>query len=75
MVNEIKTFEARTKELVELGKKNDNKITFEELAEHLKGLDPDSDSLDKLYNTLVQNNIEVVSTEGENTDEVDDSDD
>ena len=75
MVNEIKTFEARTKELVELGKKNDNKITFEELAEHLKGLDPDSDSLDKLYNTLVQNNIEVVSTEGENTNEVDDSDD
>jgi len=51
VVNEIKTFEARTKELVELGKKNDNKITFEELAEYLKGLDPDSDSLDKLYNT------------------------
>ena len=75
MVNEIKTFEERTKGLVELGKKNNNKITFEELAEHLKGLDPDSDSLDKLYNTLVQNNIEVISTEGETNDDVDDSDD
>ena len=75
MVNEIKTFEARTKELVELGKKNDNKITFEELAEYLKGLDPDSDSLDKLYNTLVQNNIEVISTEAEKNDDADDSDD
>lgn len=75
MVNEIKTFEERKKELVELGKKNDNKITFEELAEHLKGIDPDSDSLDELYNLLVQNGIEVVSKDVEEDEEETDADD
>ncbi len=75
MVNEIKTFEERKKELVELGKKNDNKITFEELAEHLKGIDPDSDSLDELYNLLVQNGIEVVSKEADDEDDEPEADD
>ena len=74
MINEIKSFEERKKELLELGKKNGNKITFEEMAEHLKGLEPDSDSLDELYNMFVQNNIEVVSNE-QNTEEDDEDDD
>ena len=74
MINEIKSFEERKKELLELGKKNGNKITFEEMAEHLKGLEPDSDSLDELYNMFVQNNIEVVSNE-QNTEEDDEEDD
>ena len=60
---EIKTFEDRKKELIEKGKKNGNKITFEELAEQLKGLEVDNDSLDELYNALVENGIEVVSSE------------
>ena len=60
MINEIKSFEERKQELLELGKKNDNKVTFEEMAEHLKGLEPDSDSLDELYNMFVQNGIEIV---------------
>ena len=63
MVNEIKSFEERKQELLELGKKNGNRVTFEEMAEHLKGIEPDSDSLDELYNMFVQNNIEVVSNE------------
>lgn len=76
MINEIKSFEERKKDLLELGKKNGNKVTFEEMAEHLKGLDPDSDSLDELYNMFVQNNIEIVSSEVENDDEdTDDTDD
>ncbi len=58
---EIKSFEERKKDLVELGKKNDNILTFEELAESLKGLDIDNDSLDDLYNTLMENGIEVVA--------------
>lgn len=74
MINEIKSFEERKKELLELGKKNDNKITFEELAEHLKGIEPDSDSLDELYNLFVQNGIEIVSTEN-HEEEVDEDDD
>ena len=48
MINEIKSFEERKQELLELGKKNSNKVTFEEIAEHLKGIEPDSDSLDEL---------------------------
>ena len=58
---EIKSFEERKKDLVELGKKNNNILTFEQLAEALKGLDIDNDSLDELYNTLMENGIEVVS--------------
>jgi RNA polymerase primary sigma factor len=58
---EIKTFEERKNDLIELGKKNKGLLTFEQLAENLKGLDVDNDSLDDLYNTLVENGIEVVS--------------
>ena len=60
MFEEMKTFDQRKKELIELGKKKGN-ITYEELAEKLKGLDLDSDSLDDLYNTLSENHINVVS--------------
>ena len=58
---EIKSFEERKKDLIELGKKNDNVLTFEQLAEALKGLEIDNDSLDELYNALMENGIEVVS--------------
>ena len=75
MINEIKSFEERKKELLELGKKNNNKVTFEEMAEHLKGLEPDSDSLDELYNMFVQNGIEIVSNEANDEPEDDDEDD
>ena len=75
MINEIKSFEERKQELLELGKKNDNKVTFEEMAEHLKGLEPDSDSLDELYNMFVQNGIEIVSNETNDEPEDDDEDD
>ncbi len=58
---EIKSFEDRKNDLVALGKKNNNILTFEQLAEALKGLDIDNDSLDELYNDLMTNNIEVVA--------------
>ena len=58
-MGEIKTFEQRTESLVKLGKEK-GYITFEQLAEELKGLDIDSDALDNLYNILVENKIEVV---------------
>ncbi len=67
---EIKSFEERKQELVELGKKNDNLLTFEQLAESLKGLEIDNDSLDELYNTLMENGIEVVSETSEGEDGV-----
>ncbi|MBO4246137.1 MAG: RNA polymerase sigma factor RpoD [Bacilli bacterium] len=59
---EIKTLEERKQELINKGKEK-GFVTFEELAESLKGLEVDTDSLDELYNDLVQNNIEVVSEE------------
>ena len=67
MFEEMKTFEERKKELINLGKKKGN-ITYEELAEHLKGLELDADSLDDLYNTLNENHIDVIS-ENEEGDE------
>ena len=67
MFEEMKTFEERKKELIELGKKKGS-ITYEELAEKLKNLELDADSLDDLYNTLSENHINVVS-ENEEDDE------
>ena len=61
-MKEIKSLEQRTKVLVDKGKK-DGYITYEELAEELKGLELDSDALDELYNELVDNKIEVISSD------------
>lgn len=68
MVNEIKSFEERKEELVRIGKEK-GYITYEELANALKGLELDADSLDDLYNTFNENSIAVVSEEEAGTDE------
>ena len=60
MINEIKTFEERKLELVKQGKEK-GFITYEELANALKGLDLDADALDELYNLFNENNIAIVS--------------
>ena len=63
----IKTFEERKEELIKLGKEK-GIITFEQLAESLKGLDVDNDSLDELYNAFVVNNIEIVADDEDSSD-------
>ncbi len=60
---EIKSLEDRIKELVDMGKTN-GFITFEQIVESLKGLEMDNDSLDEVYNTLIENDIQVIA-EGE----------
>ena len=64
MINEIKTFEERKLELVKKGKEK-GVITYEELANALKGLDLDADSLDELYNLFNENNIAIISEDEE----------
>ena len=64
MAQEIKTFDARKETLLAKGKEK-GYITYEELAEELKGLDIDSDSLDELYNLFVENNIEITTEDDE----------
>lgn len=59
-MSEIKTFDERKKTLMKIGKEK-GYITFEELAQNLKGLEMDSDSLDELYNMFHDMGIEVVS--------------
>ena len=59
-MNEIKTFEDRKLELVKSGKEK-GFVTYEELANALKGLELDADSLDDLYNAFNENGIAVVS--------------
>ena len=66
MINEIKTFDERKVELVKIGKEK-GFITYEELANALKGLDLDADALDDLYNLFNENNIAIVS--GEDSDD------
>ncbi len=63
-VNEIKTFDERKQELIEIGQKK-GYITFEQLANALKGLDMDADSLDQLYNTFIELGISVITEEDE----------
>ena len=63
MVGEIKTLDERKKKLISLGKKQ-GYITYEQLADELKGLEVDSDSLDDLYNALTDENIDIVSEDG-----------
>jgi len=62
MINEIKSFEERKNELIKLGKEKGH-VTYEEIANSLKGLDLDADSLDDLYNAFSENNITIVSEE------------
>ncbi len=70
-MKEIKTFEQRKKELLEKGKEK-GVLTYEELAESLKGLELDSDSLDDLYNAFHENNIEIISEDFDTEDEGED---
>ena len=63
MVGEIKTLEERKEKLLALGKKQ-GFITYEQLADELKGLDIDSDALDELYNSIIDANIEIVAEDG-----------
>ena len=63
MVGEIKTIEERKQKLLALGKKQ-GYITYEQLADELKGLDIDSDTLDELYNALMEAEIDIVSEDG-----------
>ncbi|MEG2620947.1 MAG: RNA polymerase sigma factor RpoD [Bacilli bacterium] len=67
-MKEIKTLEQRKSELIEKGKEK-GILTYEELAETLKGLELDSDSLDDLYNAFHENNIEIISEDIEDIDE------
>ena len=71
MIEEIKSFEDRKEELIKQGKEK-GYVTYEEIAKGLKGLDLDSDSLDDLYNSFMENNIQVATDEdmvGETEDE------
>ena len=60
MLHEIKTFDERKEELLKLGKEK-RFITYEQLANALKGLELDADSLDDLYNVFSENHIAVVT--------------
>ena len=64
MINEVKSFDERKNALVELGKKK-GYVTYEELANELKGLDIDADSLDDLYNCLLENKVDIISEDDE----------
>lgn len=59
---EIKTLDERKDELLKKGKEQ-GYVTFEQLAEALKGLDVEADTLDELYTFFVDNGIEVVTEE------------
>ena len=65
MVNEVRTIEERKESLIELGKQK-GYVTYEQIADELKGLELDSDTLDDLYNTFLNNHIQIVSEEGLN---------
>ena len=63
-VHEIKSFDERKSELIKKGKEKGH-VTYEELASALKGLEVDNDSLDDLYNALMENDIAIIGEEDE----------
>ena len=67
-MKEIKTFEQRKKDLITEGKRK-GFLTYEELAEALKGLELDSDSLDDLYNVFHENNIDIIAEDFDSEEE------
>ena len=69
MVNNIKTFDERIDELVKLGKEQ-GYLTYEQIAKKTIDLDLDSEALDKLYNTLTENAIEVRAEDEEDGGEI-----
>ena len=70
MVNNIKTFEERVKELVEEGKKQ-GFLTYEQIAKKTIDLDLDANALDELYNALSENQIEVKAEDEEDGGNID----
>ena len=58
--NRIKSIDDRKESLLALGKEK-GYVTYEQLAEELKGLDIDADTLNDLYDTFLDNNIQIVS--------------
>ncbi len=69
MVNNIKSFDERLKELVEEGKAQ-GYLTYEQIAKKTIDLDLDANALDELYNALTENNIEVRSEDDETDGEI-----
>ena len=65
MVGEIKTLEERKNKLIELGK-SQGFVTYEQIANSLKGLEIDSDSLDELYTAITTSNIDIIAEDGTN---------
>ena len=74
MVNNIKTFEERLKELVSDGKKQ-GYLTYEQIAKKTIDLDLDANALDELYNALSENQIEVRAEDEEDSSPIDLKDD
>ena len=70
MVNNIKTFDERIDELIATGKEQ-GFLTYEQIAKKTIDLDLDSEALDKLYNALTENNIEVRAEDEDGDGDVD----
>ena len=69
MVNNIKTFDERIDELVKTGKEQ-GYLTYEQIAKKTIDLDLDSEALDKLYNILTENKLEVRAEDEEDGGEI-----
>ncbi len=65
----IKSFEERLEELVKEGKEQ-GFLTYEQIAKKTIDLDLDANDLDKLYNTLTENNIEIKAEDEEGGGEI-----
>ncbi len=68
----IKSIDDRKESLIALGLEK-GYVTYEQLAEELKGLDIDADTLNDLYDSFLEKNIQIVS-EDELTGNVSDAD-
>jgi len=67
-MDKINVFDERKQVLVEKGKEN-GYVTYEELAKFLSGLELDSNSINELYDSFIEEGIAIVSEINESIDE------
>ncbi len=68
MIDDIKSYEERKRALIKIGKEK-GYITYNELAEEIKDLELDNESIDDLYNVFHDLGIEIVLDEDDEADE------
>ena len=74
MEENIAKFEEKLKELVALGKKKKSILEVQEINDFFSDMDLESEQMEKIFEYLEANNIDVLRISGDDDDDIDDVD-